>query len=324
MAISDLKRSDPIFVPGHRGLLGSAVVAELEHQGFSNIITRSRDELDLTHQQDTFAFLKAARPRAVIHCAALVGGIQANSRRPAEFLAQNLMIQYNVIHGAHLADVRDLIFVGSNCMYPTAAPQPIGEAQLMQGAMEPSNIAYGAAKVAGVVQVDSYRKQYGHRYFSVVPASLYGPHDNFDPELSHVTAAMILKFHLAKRAQVPAVQLWGTGKPRRELLFARDAARGIILVLQNYDSDLGTINIGSGGDLSVREIGEAIAHVTGYRGQLEFDASMPDGNMRKLLDSSRVRSLGFEPTTSLQQGLALTYDWFLTSESVRGVAHSHR
>lgn len=319
-----MKKSDPIFISGHKGLLGSAIVAELKAQGYANLITVPRAELDLTRQSETFAFLKKIRPKAVIHCAALVGGIQANSKRPGEFLADNLSLQHNVIHGAHLAGVENLIFFGSNCMYPTAAPQPMPESQILQGPMEPSNLAYGAAKVAGVVQTDSYRKQYGRRYFSVIPASLYGPNDNFDPQQSHVTPALLLKFHQAQLKGLPSIDLWGTGKPRRELMFSSDAARGVILLLEKYDAGLGTINLGAGDDLSVREIGETIAEVVGFKGKLEFDTSKPDGNMRKLLDSSRANGLGFKPSVSLREGLKKTYEWLKTADFVRGVPRSER
>lgn len=324
MAISSLQKNDPIFVSGHRGLLGSALVAELKDQGYTNLILAPHSELDLIDQARTFDFLKSTRPKAVLHCAARVGGIQANSKFPAEFIAQNLASTYNVIQGAHLADVENLIFFGSNCMYPTAAPQPMPENQILQGPMEPSNLAYGAAKVAGLVMTDSYRKQYGRRYFSVIPSSLYGPNDNFDPTQSHVTPALLLKFHQSKRSGASSMEMWGTGKPRRELLFSRDAAAGIVMLLEKYDVSLGAVNLGAGDDLSVREIGETIAQVVGFTGEIKFDTTKPDGNMRKLLDSSRAQSLGFKPKTSLKDGLKMTYDWLTSAEYVRGVARDQR
>jgi GDP-L-fucose synthase len=323
MAISELRKSDAIFVSGHRGLLGSALTAELKLQGYTNVVTVPHSELDLTDEQATHS-LKSTKPRAVIHCAALVGGIQANSKRPAEFITDNLRMQNNVIHGSHLADVQSLIFFGSNCMYPTAAPQPIAEAQLMQGPMEPSNLAYGAAKVSGLVQTDSYRKQYGRRYFTVIPSSLYGPNDCFDPLQSHVTPALILKFHQAKVRNSPTIDLWGSGQPRRELLFSGDAARGIVLFLEKYDASQGAINLGAGDDLTVKEIGENIQRVTGFQGKIEFDRTKPDGNMRKLLDSSRAESMGFKPMVSLESGLKQTYDWLLSADHVRGVPRHER
>ena len=315
----ELKKTDSIYVSGHHGLLGSAVVAELKVNGYTKIVTASRDELDLTDQAATYAFLRELRPRAVIHCAALVGGIHANSKRPAEFLAQNLFMQAHVIHGAHLADVPHLLFFGSNCMYPTAAPQPMPEAQILQGPMEVSNLPYGAAKVAGLVQTDSYRKRSGRRYFTIIPASLYGPHDNFAAEQSHVTPALILKFHQAKVQGAETIELWGTGNPRRELLYVADAARGVVQLLETYDANLGAVNLGAGVDLTVREIAETIAKVVDFSGRLIFDKSKPDGNMRKLLDSSRARQFGFQPAISLVDGLKKTYAWLLTAEQVRGV-----
>ena len=268
--------------------------------------------------------MKARKPAAVIHCAALVGGIQANTTRPAEFSAVNLVLQNNVIHGSHLAGIKHLVFFGSNCMYPTGANQPIPETQLLQGPMEASNLAYGTAKAAGVTQVDSYRKQYGYRYFSVIPASLYGPNDNFDPAQSHVTPALLLKFHQAKIKGASSIQLWGTGEPRRELLYSADAAKGTILLLEKYTAEQGTINLGAGDDLSVREIGETIAQIVGFAGKLEFDNSKPNGNMRKLLDSSRARSLGFKPQVALREGLNRTYAWLKSADFVRGVSRSDR
>ena len=319
MATLDLKKTDPVFVSGHRGLLGSAITAELKLQGYSNVVTVSHQELDLTDQRASFDFLKSTRPKAVFHCASLVGGIHANTKRPADFATQNLQMQNNVIHGAHLADVENLVFFGSNCMYPTAAPQPMNESHIMQGPMEPSNLAYGAAKVAGVVQTESYRKQYGRRYFSILPCSLYGPNDNFDPDQSHVTPALILKFHRAKVESASTIELWGSGKPRRELMYSSDAARGAILMLEKYNAADGPINLGAGDDLSVREIGEIIQTVVGFTGALKFDLSKPDGNMRKLLDSTRARSYGFAPKVSLSAGLKMTYEWLMNAEFVRGV-----
>ncbi len=320
MATLELKKSDPVFVTGHRGLLGSAIAAELLAQGYTNVQTAPRSELDLTDQKATYEFLRANKPKAVIHCAALVGGIHANSKRPAEFLQQNSAMQSNVIHGSHLADVQNLIFFGSNCMYPTAAPQPMNESLIMSGPMEPSNLAYGSAKVAGVVQTDAYRKQFGRRYFSIIPCSLYGPNDCFDPEQSHVTPALILKFHRAKVEKQSSIEMWGTGKPRRELMFSGDAARGAVLLLEKYDATQGPINLGAGDDLSVGEIAEITAQTVGFKGEVKFDLSKPDGNMRKLLDSSRARDYGFMPQVELRDGLKKTYEWLQQAEFVRGAA----
>lgn len=321
MAIS---KNDSIFVSGHRGLLGSALVAELKEQGYSNLILAPRSELDLTDQAATFSFLMSVKPKAVLHCSGRVGGIQANSAHPAQFISENMSQVHNVIHGSHLADVENLIFFGSNCMYPTAAPQPMPEEQIMKGPMEPSNLPYGAAKVAGVVMTDAYRKEYGRRYFSIIPSSLYGPNDQYDPKSSHVTPALLLKFHQAKRKGEKSIDMWGTGKPRRELLYSRDAAAGVVLLLEKYDASQGAINLGAGDDLSVREIGETIGEVVGYQGEIKFDTTKPDGNMRKLLDSTRAQTLGFKPKTSLREGLKMTYEWLTTADFVRGVPRSDR
>ncbi|MGE0526033.1 MAG: GDP-L-fucose synthase family protein [Bdellovibrionales bacterium] len=308
-----------LFVSGHRGLLGRAVVEELRRAGYRNILTVSREELDLTSQGATEDFLKSTRPDAVIHCAALVGGIHANSSRPAEFLRDNVMIQTNVIHGSHLADVNTLVFFGSNCMYPVAAPQPMPEETLLQGPIEPSNLAYGAAKIAGMVQCQSYFKQYGRNYFTVIPASLYGPHDNFDLQSCHVTPGLLLRFHQAKTRGDPEFTVWGTGRPRRELLYVDDAAAGVRLLLERWEAAKGPVNLGAGEDISVREIAETIQKVVGYKGKLIFDTSKPDGNPRKLLDSARARALGFHPEMNLEEGLRRTYDWMLSGAAIRGV-----
>lgn len=314
-----IKKTDPVFVTGHRGLLGRAIVNQLQEAGYSNLITVSRDELDLTNQAATEFFINDIKPQAVIHCAALVGGIQANSANPTDFYRVNAALQTNVIHGAHLADVPNLLFFGSNCMYPTAAAQPMPEESLLQGPIEPSNLAYGAAKLSGYVQCKGYHQQYGRNYFTVIPASIYGPHDNYDLNQCHVTPALLLRFHLAKKQNSPSFTIWGTGKPRRELLFVEDAARGTQLLLENWQASQGPVNLGAGDDLSVREIAETIADVVQYKGELVQDTSKPDGNMRKLLDSSRAMKLGFKPQVNLQTGLKKTYDWLLSGAAVRGV-----
>lgn len=315
----NVQRSDGIYVSGHTGLLGQAVVRRLTSEGYTNIITCPHSELDLRDQAATYRFLETMKPKAVIHCAALVGGIHANSSRPAEFLFDNLAMQANIIQGAHLNGVQHLIYFGSNCMYPVAAPQPMAENLLLSGPMEPTNIAYGAAKAAGMVQVESYTKQYGRNYMCVIPAGLYGPHDNYDLAQCHVTPALLLRFHVAKKEGQPSFSVWGTGKPRRELLYVDDAARGIQLLLENYSAKDGPINLGAGNDLSVREMAEAIQSVVGFKGELTFDLSKPDGNPRKLLDSSKIQKLGFEATTSVRDGLQKTYDWLLSAPFVRGV-----
>lgn len=315
----NVQRSDAIYVSGHTGLLGQAVVRRLTAAGYTNLITCPRSELDLRDQAKTYKFLDTMKPKAVIHCAALVGGIHANTARPAEFLFDNSAMQANVIHGSHLAGAHTLMYFGSNCMYPVAAPQPMPENLLLSGPMEPTNIAYGAAKAAGMVQVDSYSKQYGRNYFCVVPASLYGPHDNYDVSQCHVTPALLLRFHMAKKEKQPTFTVWGTGTPRRELMFVDDAARGVQLLLEGYSASQGPINLGAGDDLSVREVAEAIKEVVGFEGELTFDLSKPDGNPRKLLDSSKIGKLGFKAATPLKDGLKKTYDWLLSAPYVRGV-----
>ncbi|MGZ3723697.1 MAG: GDP-L-fucose synthase family protein [Bdellovibrionales bacterium] len=314
-----MTKPDKIFVTGHRGLLGSAVIADLKSAGYKNLLTATRAELDLTDEARTHEYLRKNKPDAVIHCAALVGGIQANTARPAEFLQQNLSLQNNVIHGSHLAGVNKLIFFGSNCMYPTGSQEAMPEEHLLQGPIEPSNLAYGAAKIAGFVQCQSYHKQYGRNYMTVIPASLYGPHDNYDVTTCHVTPAILLRMHLAKKANDPTFTVWGTGKPRRELLFVGDAARGVRMIYEGWDASMGPVNLGCGTDISVAEIAESIKKAVGYTGNLVFDTTKPDGNYRKLLDSTRIGKLGFAPQVNLFDGLALTYKWLMTSGDVRGI-----
>jgi len=310
--------TDKILITGHRGLLGSAIVQELKNAGYNTLIVAARSELDLTDEAKTHRFLKEAKPDAVIHCAALVGGIQANLARPADFLEQNLRMQTNVIHGSHLAGVPTLIFFGSNCMYPSGAPQPMKEEDLLQGPMEPSNLAYGTAKAAGFIECQTHCQQYGRNYITLIPASLYGPHDNFDVNTCHVTPALLLRMHQAKKLNEPEFKVWGTGKPRRELLHSQDAARGVRLILEK-GPQTGPLNLGAGSDFTVAEIAEEIKKTVGYTGKLVFDTLKPDGSMRKLLDSSRIFNLGFKPQMSLADGLQQTYKWLLSGDKVRGV-----
>lgn len=320
METSSALKAQPIFVTGHRGLLGSAVTAELRESGYARVVTATRAELDLTDQRATREFFEKHRPRAVVHCAALVGGIQANTSRPADFVHQNMLIQDNVIHSAHLHDVDTLVNLGSNCMYPLGAPQPMPETELLKGPVEPTNQAYGAAKLVGFVQAQSYHRQYGRNYFTVIPAGVYGPHDNFDLDWCHVTPALIRRFHEAKLRGDRSFSIWGTGTPRRELLYAGDAARGIRLALEKWRAKDGAVNIGTGHDLSVREIAETIRDVVGFEGGLTFDLTKPDGNPRKLLDSTLIERLGFKATTPLKDGLARTYAWLTSGAAVRGLA----
>lgn len=304
-----------IFVAGHRGLVGSAVVRRLTAEGHE-VITRGRDRLDLRESAPTEAFLREARPDAVVLAAAKVGGIMANSTYPVQFLEDNLRIQLSVVAGAHAAGVERLLFLGSSCIYPKRAPQPIPESALLTGPLEPTNEAYALAKIAGIVQIQSYRRQYGDSYISAMPTNLYGPGDNFDLETSHVLPALIRRFHEAKREGAPALTLWGSGSPRREFLHVDDLAAACLLLLERYDGDE-PVNIGCGQDLTIRELAETVSEVTGYQGALAWDTSKPDGTPRKLLDGSRLSDLGFTPRIPLRDGIARTYAWWLEQESVR-------
>ncbi|MEU6082973.1 GDP-L-fucose synthase [Streptomyces sp. NPDC047108] len=297
-----------IFVAGHRGLVGSAITRRLGSEGHE-VITRSRAELDLLDAARTEAFLRDIRPDAVVVAAAKVGGIMANSTYPVQFLEENLRIQLGLIAGSHAAGVGRLLFLGSSCIYPKLAPQPIREEALLTGPLEPTNEPYAIAKIAGVVQVQSYRRQYGASYISAMPTNLYGPGDNFDLETSHVLPALIRRFHEAKRDGAEEVVLWGSGTPRREFLHADDLAAACTLMLRTYDGDE-PVNIGCGEDLTIRELAETVREVTGFPGRIAFDTSKPDGTPRKLLDISRMASLGWKPEITLRDGIAAVYaDW---------------
>ncbi|MFB6984952.1 GDP-L-fucose synthase family protein [Streptomyces sp. NPDC056304] len=298
-----------IFVAGHRGLVGSAVVRCLNDAGHE-VITRDRDRLDLRDTARTGAFLREVRPDAVVLAAAKVGGIMANSTYPVQFLEDNLRIQLSVVAGAHAAGVERLLFLGSSCIYPRRAPQPIPESALLTGPLEPTNEAYALAKIAGIVQIRSYRRQYGASYISAMPTNLYGPGDNFDLETSHVLPALIRRFHEARRDGSPAVTLWGSGSPRREFLHVDDLAAACLLLLERYDGE-DPVNVGCGEDLTIRELARTISEVTGYQGMVEWDAAKPDGTPRKLLDVSLLTSLGFTPRIALRDGIARTYAWWL-------------
>ncbi|MEU9759257.1 GDP-L-fucose synthase [Streptomyces sp. NPDC047987] len=298
-----------VFVAGHRGLVGSAVVRRLTAAGHE-AITRDRGLLDLRDAERTGAFLREARPDAVVLAAARVGGIMANDAFPVQFLEDNLRIQLSVIAGAHAAGVERLLFLGSSCIYPRLAPQPIPESALLTGPLEPTNEAYALAKIAGVVQTRSYRRQYGASYISAMPTNLYGPGDNFDPETSHVLPALIRRFHEARRDGAPAVTLWGSGRPRREFLHVDDLAAACLLLLERYDGEE-PVNIGCGEDLSIGELADLVKEVTEYRGVVEWDTSKPDGTPRKLLDVTRLAALGFAPRIPLRDGIAGTYAWWL-------------
>jgi len=310
-----------IYVAGHRGMVGSAIVRTLLGQGVrpQDIITRTHAELDLTNQTEVRAFFAAERPDQVYLAAARVGGIHANNTYPAEFIYDNLMIEANVIDGAFRAGVRKLLFLGSSCIYPKLAPQPIAEGALLTGTLEPTNEPYAVAKIAGIKLCESYNRQYGVDYRSVMPTNLYGPGDNYHPENSHVIPALIRRFHEAKSANVPVVTVWGSGTPMREFLYVDDMAAASVHVMNlekaRYDQHtqpmLSHINVGCGYDITIRELAETVARVTGYAGKIEFDVSKPDGTPRKLMDSSRLNALGWQAKVSLEAGLSVAYRDFV-------------
>lgn len=300
-----------IYIPGHRGLVGSAIVRRLQRAGFTNLLTRTSAELDLRDQRAVADFFAAEKPDYVFLAAAKVGGILANNTYPAEFIYDNLAIQLNVIHHSYLNGVKKLLFLGSSCIYPKFAPQPMREEYLLDGKLEPTNEPYAIAKIAGIKMCQSYNRQYGTRYISVMPTNLYGPNDNFDLQNSHVLPALIRKFHEAKEKGQPHVEVWGSGTPRREFLHADDLADACLFLMQTYD-DSEIVNIGVGEDISIAELAELIREVVGYEGELRFDRSKPDGTPRKLLDVSRLHSLGWQAAIPLREGIEQTYRWYVT------------
>lgn len=303
---------DRIFVAGHQGLVGSALVRCLEQAGCGSLILRTRSELDLRDVTAVREFLAIERPTHVFAAAAHVGGIAANAASPVEFLRDNLAIELALIDGAHRAGVHHLLFLGSSCVYPREAPQPMKEEYLLTGPLEPTNRAYALAKLAGIELCEAYRRQHGRRYFSVMPTNLYGPGDNFDLEMSHVVPALMRRFHDAKQAGTDSVTLWGSGLPRREFLHVDDLARACVFLMERYRPE-GIINIGAGREVSIRELAALMADVVGWNGSVTWDTSRPDGPARKLLDSSRLNALGWRPRIPLEEGLAATYDWYRTS-----------
>src|SRR4051794_18457940 len=301
--------SEPIFVAGHRGLVGGAILRNLVANGYERVITRTSSELDLTQTEQVRRFFETERPQIVVLAAAKVGGIKANNDFPVEFLLQNLKIQNNVIEAANDFGVRKLLFLGSSCIYPKFAPQPIPEASLLTGALEPTNEAYALAKIAGIKLCQAYARQHGANFISAMPTNLYGPGDNFDLQNSHVLPALLRKVHEAKESGARTVTIWGTGTPRREFLYVDDLASACRFLLENYDSPE-VINVGFGSDVTIRELAELICEVVGFRGALVFDAMKPDGTPRKLLDSSKLRALGWQPRIGLREGIAQTYQWY--------------
>jgi len=312
-----MEKEAAIYVAGHQGLVGSAIFRHLQAQGFVNLIHRSHRELDLRNQQAVAEFFAAARPAYVFLAAAKVGGIWANNTYPADFIYDNLLIQANIIHQAYLTGVKKLLFLGSSCIYPKYCPQPMKEEYLLDGKLEPTNEPYAIAKIAGIKLCQAYNRQYGTVFISVMPTNLYGPGDNFDLRDSHVIPGLMHRLHLAKNQSATHVTVWGTGTPRREFLYVDDLAEACVFLMQHYESGE-IINIGVGEDIAIRELAMLLADVVGYRGELVFDAAMPDGTPRKLLDVSRLHSLGWQARTPLRQGLQQTYDWFCQSNWVRG------
>jgi GDP-L-fucose synthase len=304
-----MNESDKIFVAGHLGMLGSAMMRRLQAEGFSNIVTRDRSDLDLADGSAVAQFLAAERPTIVIVAAARVGGIKANNDFPVEFLLENLGIQNNVIRSAYESGVRKLLFVGSACIYPKFAPQPIPETSLLDGPLEPTNEAYAIAKIAGIKLCQAYSREYGANFISAMPTNLYGPNDNFDLETSHVLPALMRKAHEAKVRKDQKLIVWGTGKPRREFLHVDDLASACVLILEKYDSPE-IINLGCGEDISIRELAELICDVVGFEGELAWDTTKPDGTPRRLLDVTKLRALGWKPAIALRDGIARTYEWF--------------
>jgi len=307
-----MDKSEKIFVAGHLGMVGSALVRRLKGEGFSNLLVRDRSKLDLRDECAVGKFFEEEKPAIVILAAAKVGGIKANNDFPVEFLLENLRIQNNVIHAAYENGVRKLLFLGSSCIYPKFAPQPIPETALLSGPLEPTNEAYAIAKIAGIKLCQAYAREYGANFISVMPTNLYGPNDNFDLETSHVLAALLRKAHEAKTRKDRKLTVWGSGKPRREFLHVDDLAPACLLLLEKYDSSE-IINVGCGEDISIRELAELICEVVGFDGDLAWDATKPDGTPRKLLDVSKLRALGWKPSIPLREGITRTYEWFLAN-----------
>ena len=310
--------SSKFFVAGHTGMVGSAIVRQLKKNGFSNLIIKSHVELDLINQKEVSKLFESEKPNYVINAAAKVGGIQANNTNRGQFIYENMMIQNNIIHSAHENKVKKLLFLGSSCIYPKLAPQPMKEEFLLTSELEQTNEPYAIAKIAGIKMCENYYRQYGDNFISVMPTNLYGVNDNFNLETSHVLPALIRKFHEAKMNNSEFVEVWGSGKPKREFLYVEDVADACVFLLENvnaadlYDEmKISHINIGCGEDLTISELVEIIASIVGFEGKIKYDSTKPDGTPRKLLDVSRLKSLGWEPSISLEEGIKLAYDWYL-------------
>jgi len=309
-----MEKKSKIYIAGHKGMVGSALVRNLEGKGHRNLLVRSLEELDLLDQAAVFNFMAAEKPEYVFIAAAKVGGILANNTFRAQFIYENLQIQANLIHAAHINRVKKLLFLGSSCIYPKLAPQPIREEHLLTGLLEPPNEPYAIAKIAGIKMCEAYRAQYGSNFFAVMPTNLYGPNDNFDLQTSHVLPALIRRFHEAKAGSQPFVTIWGTGSPRREFLHVDDLADACVFLMNKYDRDE-ILNIGVGEDLTIRELAELIRDVVGYSGEIRYDTGKPDGTPRKLLDVSRLRATGWRPKIGLKEGIQRTYAWYLDNKA---------
>ena len=309
-----MKPDSKIYVAGHTGLVGSAIVRKLEKKGYTNIVTRTMEALDLTNQCATDEFFKTQKPEFVFLAAAKVGGIEANNTYPADFAYINLAIETNVIKAAHDHKVKKLLFLGSSCIYPKNCPQPIKEEYLLTGPLEPTNEAYAIAKIAGLKMCQFFKKQYGDNFISAMPTNLYGPNDNYDLQTSHVLPALIRKIHEAKVNNAPYVELWGTGTPRREFLYVDDLADAVVFLIKTYEGEE-HINIGTGEDVTILELAEIIKEIVGYSGKIKFDATKPDGTMRKLLDVSKLAELGWKSGVSLKEGIELSYGSFKKGSS---------
>lgn len=312
-----IRQTDKIYVAGHRGLVGSAIVRSLNRQGYDNVIGRTHKELDLTDQAAVRDFFEQERPDVVVLAAAKVGGINANNTTPAEFAYENLQIQCNVIKCCHDYHVKKLLFLGSTCIYPRMAPQPIPESALLTGSLEETNEAYAIAKIAGLEMCKFFKRQYGDDFISCMPTNLYGPYDNYELQGSHVMPAMIRKFHEAKVNGAPTVELWGTGSPLREFLYVDDMADACVYLLEHYSGEQ-HVNIGTGKELTIAELAQIVKRTVGYQGEIVWNAQMPDGTPRKLTDVSKLHSLGWHHKVDLEEGVALAYEWFVQNEqSVR-------
>ncbi len=316
-----MNKQDKIYVAGHRGMVGSAIVRRLQKDGFNNIVTRGSKELDLREQQDVRDFFASEKPDVVVLAAAKVGGIQANNIYRAQFLYENLMIQNNVIDSAYRNGVKKLLFLGSSCIYPKMAPQPLKEESLLTGLLEQTNEPYAIAKIAGIKMTESYRRQYGVNYISAMPTNLYGPNDNYDLNNSHVLPALIRKFHTAKVTHAPSVEVWGTGSPMREFLHVDDLADACFYLLQNYNDEL-HVNIGTGEDLTIKALAELVKDIVGFTGELKWNTEKPDGTPRKLMDVSRLHNMGWKHRIGLREGISSVYSEFVKNppESASGVA----